>query len=46
MEESDFAIERGNYEVHAMDSIKVDAGKYMVEWKKTGEKWQLHRDII
>ncbi len=43
---NDFAIERGNYEVYVMDSIKVDAGKYMVEWKKTGEQWQLHRDIM
>lgn len=42
----DLAIERGNYEVYVMDSIKVDAGKYMVEWKKTGDQWQLHRDIM
>ena len=43
---NDFAIERGTYEVYVMDSIKVDAGKYMVEWKKIGEHWQLHRDIM
>lgn len=43
---NDFAVERGNYEVYVMDSIKVDAGKYLVEWKKTGDQWQLHRDIM
>lgn len=43
---SDFAIERGNYEIYVMDSIKVDAGKYLVEWKKTGDQWLLHRDIM
>jgi ketosteroid isomerase-like protein len=43
---NDFAIERGNYEIYIMDSIKVDAGKYLVEWKKTGDQWQLHRDIM
>ncbi len=43
---NDFAIERGNFEVYVMDSIKVDAGRYMVEWKMTGEQWQLHRDIM
>lgn len=43
---NEFAIEHGTYEVYVMDSIKVDAGKYIVEWKKTGDQWQLHRDIM
>lgn len=43
---NDFAVERGTYEVYVLDSIKVDAGKYLVEWKKSGEQWLLHRDIM
>jgi ketosteroid isomerase-like protein len=43
---SDFAMEQGTYEIFVMDTLKVDAGKYIVEWKKNGDQWQLHRDIM
>jgi len=42
----DFAIERGQYEVYVADTLKVDYGKYMVQWKKTANGWLMHRDIM
>jgi uncharacterized protein (TIGR02246 family) len=39
------AIEVGRYELSAVDGTTVDAGKYIVWWKRTAAGWRLHRDI-
>lgn len=40
----DFAVETGRFEMMA-DGKKVDEGKYIVQWKKVGNRWYLHRDM-
>lgn len=40
----DFAVETGRYEMIA-NGKKVDEGKYIVQWKRIGDRWYLHRDM-
>lgn len=44
-ESGNSAVEVGTYEVMDKDGKAVDKGKYIVQWKKVGTKWKLHRDI-
>ena len=39
------ALEVGTYEIMDKDGKVLDKGKYMVNWKKIGSTWKLHRDI-
>lgn len=41
----DTAHEVGEYRMLAADGSEIDAGKYIVVWKKVDEQWKLHRDI-
>lgn len=46
--QGDTAYEVGEFsaDVPGSDGAKVNAkGKYLVVWKKVGDKWLLHRDI-
>jgi len=38
--------EEGDYKMLKDDGSEVDAGKYVVVWKKVGDKWFLHYDIF
>ena len=42
---NDTAIEVGRYTLSGADGQVVDTGKYVVIWKESGGRWQLHRDI-
>ena len=42
----DTAIEIGTYTLHAQDGTELDAGKYIVIWKRVEGEWKLHRDIF
>jgi ketosteroid isomerase-like protein len=42
----DTAIEVGTYTLHAQDGTGLDAGKYIVIWKRVKGDWKLHRDIF
>jgi uncharacterized protein (TIGR02246 family) len=42
----DTAIEVGTYMLHAQGGEELDAGKYIVIWKRVGGEWKLHRDIF
>jgi uncharacterized protein (TIGR02246 family) len=42
----DTAIEVGKYTLYAEGGQELDAGKYVVIWKREGGKWRLHRDIF
>jgi uncharacterized protein (TIGR02246 family) len=42
----DTAIEVGTYTLHAQDGTELDAGKFIVVWKRVGGEWSLHRDIF
>jgi ketosteroid isomerase-like protein len=37
--------EVGNYTLYGANDAQMDAGKYIVVWKKEGGQWKLHRDI-
>jgi ketosteroid isomerase-like protein len=39
------AYEVGRYEMHGQDGKVLDAGKYVVVWKRDRGQWKLHRDI-
>lgn len=41
----DIAYEVGKYSVKGSDGKEIDAGKYLVLWKKEGGTWRLYRDI-
>jgi uncharacterized protein (TIGR02246 family) len=42
----DVAIEVGTYTLNAQDGTELDAGKYIVIWKRVEGEWKLHRDIF
>ncbi|MFN2131069.1 MAG: YybH family protein, partial [Anaerolineae bacterium] len=42
----DTAIEVGEYTLHGEGGAELDAGKYIVIWKREGGQWKLHRDIF
>ena len=41
----DTAHEVGEYRMLAADGKEIDAGKYIVVWKRIEGQWKLHRDI-
>ncbi|GAB3170309.1 YybH family protein [Telluribacter humicola] len=41
----DTATEIGNYELSSATGDAIDQGKYLVIWKRQGDRWLLHRDI-
>ncbi len=41
----DTAWEEGLYQLHAGGSL-ADQGKFLVVWKRSGDGWLLHRDMI
>jgi ketosteroid isomerase-like protein len=41
----DTVYEVGRYELSGADLMALDAGKYVVIWKRDGGQWKLHRDI-
>jgi uncharacterized protein (TIGR02246 family) len=41
----DTAYEVGEYQMLAAGGLQVDAGKYIVVWKRIEGQWKLHRDI-
>lgn len=40
------ASEVGKYTLEGEDGQVLDQGKYIVIWKKEGDKWMMHRDIF
>ena len=42
----DTAIEVSKYTLHAQGGEELDAGKFIVIWKRVGGEWKLHRDIF
>ncbi|MFO1465731.1 MAG: DUF4440 domain-containing protein [Steroidobacteraceae bacterium] len=40
------ATEVGEYEITAKSGQPIDHGKYIVVWKRTAGRWQLHRDMF
>jgi ketosteroid isomerase-like protein len=42
----DTAIEVSKYALHAQDGTELDAGKFIVIWKRVEGEWKLHRDIF
>jgi ketosteroid isomerase-like protein len=40
------AVEVGSYVRRRSDGSTFDRGKYMVVWKRIGEKWLIHRDMF
>ena len=40
------AIEVSTYTLHAQDGTELDAGKFIVIWKRVKGDWKLHRDIF
>lgn len=41
----DTAHEVGEYRLTSADGKQIDAGKYIVIWKRVDKQWRLHRDI-
>jgi uncharacterized protein (TIGR02246 family) len=41
----DTAIEVSKDSLHAQGGEELDAGKFIVIWKRVGGEWKLHRDI-
>jgi uncharacterized protein (TIGR02246 family) len=41
----DTAFEVGRYSLYAADGQVLDAGKYIVIWRRIDGQWRLHRDI-
>jgi ketosteroid isomerase-like protein len=41
----DTAIEVSTFTLHAQGGEELDAGKFIVIWKRVGGEWKLHRDI-
>ena len=44
--DNDTAIEVGAYRLAGARNKTLDAGKYVVIWKKEAKEWKLHRDIF
>jgi uncharacterized protein (TIGR02246 family) len=42
----DTAIEVGKYSIYDAGGQEIDAGKYVVIWKREDGQWKLHRDIF
>ena len=42
----DTAIEVSEYTLHAQNGEELDAGKFIVIWKRVEGEWKLHRDIF
>jgi uncharacterized protein (TIGR02246 family) len=42
----DTVIEVGEYTLHGEGGTELDAGKYIVIWKRKDGRWKLHRDIF
>lgn len=42
----DFAYEVGEYELFTADGTSVDNGNYLTVWKRNGDDWKIHRDVI
>lgn len=42
----DHATEMGTYELLTDSGAVADHGKFLVAWKKDGDQWRLHRDMI
>ena len=42
----DTAIEVSKYTLHGAGGQQLDAGKFIVIWKREGGEWRLHRDIF
>lgn len=42
----DFAYEVGSYELFGDDDTTLDFGNYLTIWKRTGDDWKIHRDMI
>ena len=40
-----FAYEVGRYAMMTSDGQTADEGKYVVIWKRDGDRWMIHRDI-
>ena len=40
------AVEVGSYVRRRSDGSTFDRGKYMVVWKRIGERWLIHRDMF
>ena len=45
-QQGDVVVETGRYTLYGDNDAQLDAGKYMVVWKKEGGTWKLHRDIF
>ena len=43
--QGDVAFEVGKYTLAGEGGEMMDAGKFIVIWRREGEKWKLHRDI-
>jgi len=41
----DLAVETGTYEARDADGRRIDAGKYVVTWRRSGSEWRAYRDI-
>jgi len=41
----DVAAEQGRYKLALADGTIADEGKYIVLWKRVGDRWYLHRDM-
>lgn len=48
--EGSLAVENGRYELYAGhpngDRVKVDAGRYLMVWRKVNDNWQIYRDMF
>lgn len=42
----DTAIEVSDYTLHGEGGAELDAGKFIVIWKREDGRWRLHRDIF
>jgi len=42
----DWAVERSHYTFKASDGSVADVGKYVVVWRRVGDKWLLYTDIF
>lgn len=42
----DLAYEVGQYTVEGQAGAQLDRGKYLVVWKRDGDTWRIHRDIL
>ena len=42
--DADMVVETGTYSL-SNNKQPIDVGRYIVVWKKEGEKWKIYRDI-